>query len=218
MLTEDLLLLQAMLDCGDGIDNDGDDAIDTEDPDCGSTPPPPPSGELDCGDGIDNDGDDAIDAEDPDCGGQPPNPRERYCSDGIDNDGDGKVDDLNECESSCSDDVDNDGDGKIDTGDNDCQPGGPCPLCLPGQPATTPVIDSPPSTSPRPTGSDSQRPLLTAPQLKARKLFQMFLLEQKAALPREDNCSDGIDNNHNGLKDSEDPSLRSAGNILYSTE
>ena len=128
--------------------------------------PFPGPGEDDCSDGIDNDGDEAIDTEDPDCGGQPPNPRERYCSDGIDNDGDGKVDDLNECESSCSDDIDNDGDGKIDSDDNNCQPGGPCPFCLPGQPATTPVIDSSPTTSPDPTS-----PLLTAPPLKARKLF-----------------------------------------------
>ena len=51
-------------DCGDGVDNDGDDAIDGEDPDCGT--PPGNDGETDCGDGVDNDGDDAIDGEDPD--------------------------------------------------------------------------------------------------------------------------------------------------------
>ena len=55
----------------------------------------------------------------------------QFCSDGIDNDGNGKIDDLNEYESLCSDGTDNDGDGKIDTEDNDCQPGGPCPLCSP---------------------------------------------------------------------------------------
>ena len=42
----------------------------------------------------------------------------------------------------CFDGVDNDGDGKVDTSDNDCQPGGPPPFSVPGQPATTPVIDS----------------------------------------------------------------------------
>ncbi|MGB8163126.1 MAG: hypothetical protein WCE92_09585, partial [Nitrososphaeraceae archaeon] len=113
-------------------DNDGDDAIDGEDPDCGT--PPGNDGETDCGDGVDNDGDDAIDGEDVDCsagGPLPPNEREKFCSDGIDNDGNGKIDDLNECESLCFDGTDNDADGKIDTEDNDCQTGGPCPLCSP---------------------------------------------------------------------------------------
>ncbi|MDW0223476.1 MAG: hypothetical protein QOC40_10210, partial [Nitrososphaeraceae archaeon] len=122
-------------DCANGVDEDGDDAIDGEDPDCGSTGNTLlGSGETDCGDGVDNDGDDAIDGEDPDCsagGPLPPNEREKFCSDGIDNDGNGKIDDLNECESLCFDGTDNDADGKIDTEDNDCQPGGPCPLCSP---------------------------------------------------------------------------------------
>jgi plastocyanin len=122
-------------DCANGVDDDGDDAIDGEDPDCSSTGSNlVGSGETDCGDGIDNDGDDAIDGEDADCspgGGLPPNEREKFCSDGVDNDGNGKVDDINECESDCTDGTDNDGDGKIDTEDNDCQPGGPCPLCSP---------------------------------------------------------------------------------------
>jgi plastocyanin len=123
-------------DCGDGVDNDGDDAIDGEDPDCGNSGPPVGNDvETDCGDGVDNDGDDAIDGEDPDCGDSggplPPNEREKFCSDGIDNDGNGKIDDLNECESLCFDGTDNDADGKIDTEDNDCQPGGPCPFCSP---------------------------------------------------------------------------------------
>ena len=60
------------LDCGDGIDNNGDEAIDGEDPTCRCWREPSP--ELDCGDGIDNDGDDAIDTEDPDCGSTPPPP------------------------------------------------------------------------------------------------------------------------------------------------
>ena len=86
-----------------------------------------------CTDGIDNDGDGDIDGEDVDCsqsGGPLPNDREKFCSDGVDNDGNGAVDDLNECERSCTDGTDNDGDGKIDLEDNDCQIGGPCPLCL----------------------------------------------------------------------------------------
>jgi plastocyanin len=55
-------------DCTDGVDNDGDDAIDGEDPDCG-TGGPPPNGEHEssCSDGTDNDGDGKIDTEDNDC-------------------------------------------------------------------------------------------------------------------------------------------------------
>jgi plastocyanin len=90
--------------------------------------------ESDCADGVDNDGDDAIDGEDADCsagGPLPPNEREKFCSDDVDNDGNGKIDDLNECESDCNDGTDNDADGKIDAEDNDCQSGGPCPLCSP---------------------------------------------------------------------------------------
>jgi len=48
--------------CNDGIDNDGDGLIDSEDPDCVAPPQP----EI-CDDGIDNDGDELIDSDDPDC-------------------------------------------------------------------------------------------------------------------------------------------------------
>ncbi|MGI8719305.1 MAG: hypothetical protein ACR2KF_02160 [Nitrososphaeraceae archaeon] len=111
---------------------------DPADPACPESPCDPADPachtETDCTDGEDNDGDDAIDGEDSDCsagGPLPPNEREKFCSDGIDNDGNGKVDDINECESDCTDGTDNDADGKIDLEDNDCQIGGPCPLCSP---------------------------------------------------------------------------------------
>ena len=81
------LATEVNLICGDGIDNDGDDQIDGEDPDCGSQPPCDPAdptcnpdppcdpedpacngeGEVDCGDGVDNDGDGFPDETDPDC-------------------------------------------------------------------------------------------------------------------------------------------------------
>jgi|GEM_PF-6573838 len=48
--------------CDDGIDNDGDGLIDSDDPDCEPLVRP----EI-CDDGIDNDGDGLIDIEDPDC-------------------------------------------------------------------------------------------------------------------------------------------------------
>ena len=72
-------------DCIDGIDNDFDDLIDCEDPDCDENcmdpeepvdPVPPPGDDdddempiepEDCSDGIDNDGDGFIDCADQDC-------------------------------------------------------------------------------------------------------------------------------------------------------
>ena len=68
-------------DCNDGIDNDFDDLIDCEDPDCEEDcmepVDPPPTGNddddempiepEDCSDGIDNDGDGFIDCADQDC-------------------------------------------------------------------------------------------------------------------------------------------------------
>lgn len=57
--------------CADGVDNDGDQAVDCDDPDCpcgGELYGAPPMGpDEDCGDGIDNDGDGAIDCQDDDC-------------------------------------------------------------------------------------------------------------------------------------------------------
>ena len=59
--------------CADGLDNDGDGAIDLADPGCVDAadtnetelppPPPPPA----CADGVDNDGDGAADLADPGC-------------------------------------------------------------------------------------------------------------------------------------------------------
>ncbi len=54
--------------CEDGIDNDGDDLVDLDDPDCQEPPDEEgPPGDPTCEDGIDNDGDDLIDLDDPDC-------------------------------------------------------------------------------------------------------------------------------------------------------
>jgi len=60
--------------CSDGVDNDGDGAVDEADADClgqatilYGAPMPLPRIESDCADGIDNDGDGAIDSRDSDC-------------------------------------------------------------------------------------------------------------------------------------------------------
>jgi len=57
--------------CNDGIDNDGDGLVDLQDPGCESAEDndeandPPPAAQ--CNDGVDNDGDGLIDLEDPGC-------------------------------------------------------------------------------------------------------------------------------------------------------
>ncbi|PIR83985.1 hypothetical protein COU18_01085 [Candidatus Kaiserbacteria bacterium CG10_big_fil_rev_8_21_14_0_10_51_14] len=102
--------------CSDGIDNDGDGLIDfpadpgctsgdddTEAPNPSIPPSPPPSPA--CSNGIDDDGDGFIDANDPNChtDGNPtnsssydPNRSEAgplpACTNGLDDDGDGKID------------------------------------------------------------------------------------------------------------------------------
>lgn len=124
--------------CNDGIDNDGDGFIDSQDEGClfndGLSESPNP---VQCNDGIDNDGDGLIDDNDPGCTGTLDNtefhlPR-AACNDGVDNDGDGITDypfdpgcflPLAESEEdncpngdpcpACSNGIDDDGDGRID--------------------------------------------------------------------------------------------------------
>ena len=121
-------------DCGDGIDNDGDELVDCEDlVDCGDAPECAPLPTEICDDGIDNDGDELADCEDDDCFADPGcgAPPAEICDDGIDNDGDELIDcedlvdcgDLAECvgpEETCDDGIDNDGDAFVDCEDNDC--------------------------------------------------------------------------------------------------
>jgi hypothetical protein len=123
--------------CNDGEDNDGDGAIDLDDPGCDApgdpdeTDPPATAG---CADGEDNDQDGFIDyPEDPGCASEFDDTEENpptspQCGDAIDNDRDGFTDeedpgcasaaDPNETDPEprpqCSDGVDNDGDGRTD--------------------------------------------------------------------------------------------------------
>jgi subtilisin family serine protease len=81
-------------DCSDGVDNDGDGAVDVPaDAGCEDTHDlSETSPLLACDDGADNDGDGAADAADPGCQG-PLSPSESpACDDGLDNDGDGGID------------------------------------------------------------------------------------------------------------------------------
>ncbi|MGR3310440.1 MAG: SBBP repeat-containing protein, partial [Candidatus Brocadiales bacterium] len=114
--------------CNDGVDNDCDGLVDLDDPDCDGFVPSP---EI-CDDGVDNDGDGLVDCLDPDCrvdadrDGTFALPSE-VCNDGVDNDCDGLVDlDDPDCGGPrsgeiCNDDIDNDGDGLVDCRDPDCQ-------------------------------------------------------------------------------------------------
>ena len=80
--------------CADGIDNDGDGAVDyPADPGCSATTDDSENAAgLDCDDRIDGDGDGLVDyPRDPGCSG-PQGIEAPACNDGIDNDGDGKID------------------------------------------------------------------------------------------------------------------------------
>lgn len=116
--------------CTDGIDNDGDGLIDSEDPGCdfndGDAETPEPTA---CNDQIDNDNDGMIDAEDWGCqiaGSTTEAEPLVACNDGLDNDGDLLADYPQDpgCESpidadegnppECNDGEDNDEDGIVD--------------------------------------------------------------------------------------------------------
>ncbi|NOZ81032.1 MAG: hypothetical protein GXP63_05140, partial [DPANN group archaeon] len=79
-------------DCNDELDNDGDDALDCEDPDCNDDDACKVTayGEYPCDDRIDNDADGYTDCDDKDCKDDPACPnQEPVCTD-KDNDGYGK--------------------------------------------------------------------------------------------------------------------------------
>jgi hypothetical protein len=59
-------LLQCVETCADGVDDDGDQLIDCDDPDCGVDPR---CAEQDCRDGVDSDADGVVDCADTDCWG-----------------------------------------------------------------------------------------------------------------------------------------------------
>ncbi len=94
----DLIAASSDRSCDDGLDNDGDGAIDAADDDCAGphgieSPDPACPQRFECDDRVDNDGDGLIDADDEDCDavgrweGAPPE-----CANGEDDDGDGLID------------------------------------------------------------------------------------------------------------------------------
>ena len=121
--------------CEDGVDNDGDGAVDDDDPGCTGTGGDGEAGP--CENGLDDDGDGWTDLDDPGCGGDMAGADEggtgdTACNNGLDDDGDGWIDgeDL-DCDDALDDDettppsgcenaLDDDGDGWIDADDPDC--------------------------------------------------------------------------------------------------
>ncbi len=80
-------------ECDDGIDNDGDGAVDTADLGCDDAADLfERSDALACDNGLDDDGDGEIDLADPGCGHPGSIREDPACDDGIDNDGDGGID------------------------------------------------------------------------------------------------------------------------------
>jgi hypothetical protein len=55
--------------CSDGLDNDGDGAVDLADYGCSRSSDETETSQTQCGDGVDNDGDGVADQQDPDCTG-----------------------------------------------------------------------------------------------------------------------------------------------------
>jgi len=115
-------------ECQDGVDNDGDGAIDhPADPGCFG--PEDPEEYKECSDGLDNDGDGAIDhPADPGCFAPFSPVEDPACNDGIDNNGDGWIDHPEDpgCVSPagftegvrCQNAIDDDFDGSIDFPDD----------------------------------------------------------------------------------------------------
>jgi subtilisin-like proprotein convertase family protein len=112
--------------CRNGIDDDGNGAIDCAEPACATDPFCIP--ETACADGVDNDFDGLVDCQDADCNGVSgcELATELTCNDAFDNDGDGNVDCLDvDCalapnclvELDCDNGIDDDGDGLIDCDD-----------------------------------------------------------------------------------------------------
>ena len=114
--------------CNNGIDDNGNWAIDCDDPDCTGDPACTPDPEI-CGNSIDDDGDNLTDCDDPDCAGDPAcTPDPEICDNSIDDDGDGDID-CNDFDCAgtpactteiCDNELDDDGDGDGDCADPDC--------------------------------------------------------------------------------------------------
>ena len=203
-----------ILTCSDGIDNDNNGYKDCEDPNCktrGTAEAPGPGDTVCpdqedniyvCSDGLDNDGDGFIDCEDNSCKSTASccvatgdESTEEECSDGIDNDCDGYIDcadkscsTLQHCISlkcpsgtepedtfeKCTDGIDNDCNGYKDCEDNSCKK------------SKDPIIAQ-------------YCRLINCPSYVDGNTEDSY-----------EACSDGIDNDCNGLADCADPTCKNS--------
>jgi len=116
--------------CGNLLDDDGDGAVDCEDPDCASAENCLPDG---CTNGEDDNGDGTTDCEDPDCENEPSCAPED-CTNGEDDNGDGASDcDDPQCADAlactpedCANELDDNADGLVDCEDPQCSDATPC--------------------------------------------------------------------------------------------
>jgi hypothetical protein len=111
--------------CDNEVDDDGDQLIDCDDPDCESAC----SGTEICGNDLDDDGDQLIDCDDPDCATSVLCTITELCGNDLDDDGDQLIDcDDPDCASAvacqpvevCGNGRDDDLDGAVDCDDPDC--------------------------------------------------------------------------------------------------
>ena len=166
--------------CDDGLDNNGNGAIDCLDLAC--------LGDAGCvaeicDDGLDNDGDSDADCDDADCAQSDAcRPDAEVCDDGADNDDDGDTDCADaDCEGSdlcrevCTDGADNDADGAIDCVDDDCE----------GDPSCVEVECD--------NGVDDDKD-------GATDCDDEDCFDAPACIPVED-CTDGVDNDRDGTTD-----------------
>jgi MYXO-CTERM domain-containing protein len=183
--------------CDNGVDDDGDQLTDCDDPDCASAPScqlPP----EDCENGLDDDRDGLTDCDDPDCASAPSCqlPPED-CENGLDDDRDGLTDcDDPDCASApacqippedCGNGLDDDRDGQTDCDDPDC--------------ASAPACQIPPEDCGN--GLDDDRDGLTDcddPDCASAPACQ---------IPPED-CENGLDDDRDGQTDCDDPDCASA--------
>jgi len=127
--------------CFNGVDDDDDGWIDSEDPDCLSSSEETGFGSTSCNNGMDDDEDGWTDKSDPICGDATVTEDDGFsslseCNDGMDNDGHGDIDaddlacinnsalfewEAPERSGDCLDGIDNDGDGYTDGRDPDCE-------------------------------------------------------------------------------------------------
>lgn len=143
---------------------------------------------------------------DPDCIGDPAcaAPGVEICSNSVDDDGDGLIDCADpDCVGDpacvigaevCDDFMDNDGDGKVDCYDNNCMFTAFCTGSAPGEICTDHVNDN-----------DGDWQISCADRDCAARSCGSGCICTSYGTQRETNCTDGVDNNSNGLIDCLDP-------------